>query len=468
MNAKVLRDWHADKEQKKQALGLLAHFVGDIHQPLHAGYPEDLGGNSIKVRFFGRVYLDAREQKKVNLRSVWDSLLIDRRMENLDDLSWEDYAERLNEEITDTNWRSWTDPATNSVARWADTSYQRARVNAYRDTNTAGRPSPDNRVRSNDDLQGAYYDQAVPIVERSLKEGGVRLAAILNAIYSGAGPIPFGDSTAIDLTTDHAVAPTAGGGTIRIATFNIQNLGKTKAGKPEVMATLVDIVRRYDVAAVQELSDISNTVPQIFLDKINDGGLHYNMLVSPRTGRQDDDKTSQEQYAFYFNTASIQPLDAGRLSDDGDDDLFQREPFLARFRAKAGNFTFVLITTHTAPQLAVEEIGALDDVMSWARTIYPDEGDFIALGDFNGSCNYASPADLNPLPIRGSNYRWLIPDDADTNLAAAQCAYDRIVTTTGANEDFAGTWSVDKAFTDKKISDHWPAWAEFFVNHDTE
>ncbi|KAH7426898.1 hypothetical protein KP509_10G021200 [Ceratopteris richardii] len=32
-----------------EALLFLAHFVGDIHQPLHVGFTSDLGGNSINV-----------------------------------------------------------------------------------------------------------------------------------------------------------------------------------------------------------------------------------------------------------------------------------------------------------------------------------------------------------------------------------------------------------------------------------
>jgi hypothetical protein len=32
----------------------LAHFVGDVHQPLHCGHTDDLGGNTIKVHWYRR------------------------------------------------------------------------------------------------------------------------------------------------------------------------------------------------------------------------------------------------------------------------------------------------------------------------------------------------------------------------------------------------------------------------------
>ena len=177
--------------------------------------------------------------------------------------------------------------------------------------------------------------------------------------------------------------------------------------------------------------------------------------------------SNRQKTAHSNRRGQIKPLDEGRLFFDGDEDLFQREPFMARFGVVEGNFTFVLITIHTAPQLAVAEIAGLDDVVKWARAAYELEDDFIVLGDFNASCSYASPASLNELAIRGDDYTWIVPDEADTNLASSQCAYDRIVITASTKEDFAGAWSVDQAFTDKKVSDHWPVWAEFYSNRDS-
>ncbi|EEE53800.1 hypothetical protein OsJ_00226 [Oryza sativa Japonica Group] len=35
-----------------ESLMFLAHFVGDVHQPLHVGFEEDEGGNTIKVHCY--------------------------------------------------------------------------------------------------------------------------------------------------------------------------------------------------------------------------------------------------------------------------------------------------------------------------------------------------------------------------------------------------------------------------------
>jgi nuclease S1 len=64
----VLKAPDAPRNEKRIAVRFVAHLVGDIHQPLHAGVAEDRGGNSIDVRFNGR---------KENLHSLWDTALIE-------------------------------------------------------------------------------------------------------------------------------------------------------------------------------------------------------------------------------------------------------------------------------------------------------------------------------------------------------------------------------------------------------
>ena len=55
-----------------EALAFLVHFVGDIHQPLHAGDHADRGGNDLKTTY--------GVMPGYNLHSVWDGLLADRAL----------------------------------------------------------------------------------------------------------------------------------------------------------------------------------------------------------------------------------------------------------------------------------------------------------------------------------------------------------------------------------------------------
>ena len=68
-------------------LRMLIHIVGDIHQPLHVGRLQDLGGNKIKVLWF---------KDSSNLHQVWDERLI-----NFQQLSYTEYATAINHTTED-------------------------------------------------------------------------------------------------------------------------------------------------------------------------------------------------------------------------------------------------------------------------------------------------------------------------------------------------------------------------------
>lgn len=64
----MLGNRHASDEDRAKALRYVVHLVGDAHQPLHAGYGDDKGGNTYQVRWRGR---------GSNLHHVWDTGLIE-------------------------------------------------------------------------------------------------------------------------------------------------------------------------------------------------------------------------------------------------------------------------------------------------------------------------------------------------------------------------------------------------------
>jgi endonuclease/exonuclease/phosphatase family metal-dependent hydrolase len=239
----------------------------------------------------------------------------------------------------------------------------------------------------------------------------------------------------------------------RIATFNIQNFGQSKMAKTDVVDTLAMIVRQFDIVAVQEISDISNQTAGAFLKVVNASGVRYKLSCSERTGAQPDDRKSAEQYAFYYDSKTVSLTEAALYPDVNDD--FQREPYVASFTRKADSLTFVVCTIHTAPKQAVEEIAALAKVAKWIPTHFKNAKMIIFCGDFNASCSYASPSELQALAIHKSPYYWVVPDNADTNLAKNACAYDRFVVTENLRS-YVGGWDVYRAFKSKKVSDHWP------------
>ncbi len=93
-------------------------------------------------------------------------------------------------------------------------------------------------------------------------------------------------------------------------------------------------------------------------------------------------------------------------------DLFQREPYVAEFESRNGNFDFVLITIHTDPDTATQEINDLPAVVENAKGRYQGEGDFIIMGDLNADCAYFYENGQSPL--RSSDYFWVIENSVDT------------------------------------------------------
>jgi len=251
--------------------------------------------------------------------------------------------------------------------------------------------------------------------------------------------------------------------TLTIASFNIQNFGKTKSGKPDVMEVLCEIVNDYEICAIQEVSDkTEQTIPN-FVRLL---GKEYAHLTGERVGRGD-----KEQYSFIYNTKTVEYLGKSYTYTDTND-FFSREPFVAYF--KSGNFDFVLINIHTQPDNATAEINALDDVVIDARKKFPNEEDFIVLGDYNADGSYFN--EKGECKLRKNEYTWIIPNEADTTVATSSNTYDRIVITTGCLEDYAQKWDVrnfQKEFKltqdeAKKISDHYPIWALFYRNKDSD
>jgi hypothetical protein len=168
----------------------------------------------------------------------------------------------------------------------------------------------------------------------------------------------------------------------------------------------------------------------------------------------------------------VEPVSSYTFPDP--QDMFHREPLIAAFKTKSGNFDFVLIVIHTDPDYATEEINALPLVVNDAQRHFPGEKDFILIGDMNSDCSYFNENIAGPL--KTADFNWLITDDMDTTIAKSDCTYDRIIITNGALEDYAGQKGVDyfdarfnmNPEQAKAVSDHYCVFAVFNTMNDTD
>lgn len=133
-------------DKKLLALKYVIHFVADIHQPLHAGYGDDRGGNSYQLQAFMR---------GSNLHAVWDTGLIRYLNQDADTL-----ASRLSKSAVPGTSYNPIDAAEESCRIVAKPSFY-----------------PDRLVDT------TYIEEYTPVMEQQLTIAGARLAVLLNGIF---------------------------------------------------------------------------------------------------------------------------------------------------------------------------------------------------------------------------------------------------------------------------------------------
>jgi endonuclease/exonuclease/phosphatase family metal-dependent hydrolase len=253
---------------------------------------------------------------------------------------------------------------------------------------------------------------------------------------------------------------------IKIVSFNIQIFGAAKMAKPEVAAILADIVSQADIAAIQEVRSAAPDPVEAFMALLP---ARYAYALGPREGRS----RSKEQYWVIYDTEKVTLLGEDTWADP--DDIYERNPQAVYFQT-AGQFDFILINNHIQPGNAAAEINALSLVSDYYRALW-DDGDILMVGDFNADGSYYDESLLAGVFPDGE-YRIIIPNTIDTTVAPSDNTYDRIIITFAATEDYANSFGVirfDELYdftrldiTPAQVSDHYPVWAEFFIDRDTD
>lgn len=141
--------------EKLQSLLFLSHFVGDLHQPLHVSYADDLGGNKTAVYFL---------KQPANLHGVWDSGL-------LRQLGYDKNDQLLQQKFADVSPRKIRSWQQGDALKWANESLKQTR-----------------KVYQNYRPGMLLDEQAVvrdgPVVEQRMLQAGVRLAWLLDTLLA--------------------------------------------------------------------------------------------------------------------------------------------------------------------------------------------------------------------------------------------------------------------------------------------
>jgi hypothetical protein len=139
-------------ETKQLYIRLLIHIIGDIHQPMHLGRPDDRGGNGVKVKWFS---------EDANLHQVWDERLI-----GFQELSYTEYAAYINH-TTLAQRKTWQ---AQTLPQWIYDTYTLTEK-VYAGT------------KADERLDYLYNFKFIAPLNDQLVKGGVHLAGVLNDIF---------------------------------------------------------------------------------------------------------------------------------------------------------------------------------------------------------------------------------------------------------------------------------------------
>jgi hypothetical protein len=143
----------ADPDRHWRAFAWLCHLVADLHQPLHAGFRDDRGGNQVYVDYRGETY---------DLHEFWDGALAQERYAGSGPLS---AAPDI------PAWRP------EQVAAWTDESHALAETVAYPPDFVDG-------MEIDDD----FADRSWALSLAQWQTAAGRLAAILDVVLAPTAP----------------------------------------------------------------------------------------------------------------------------------------------------------------------------------------------------------------------------------------------------------------------------------------
>jgi hypothetical protein len=184
--------------QRGESLKFLAHFVGDIHQPLHVGFKRDYGGNKIKGSFLG---------KPTNLHSVWDFDVLAKRLQtDFKQDGMKGFAAHLAARIKKqparaSAWVRCKQPAEATSMQTSSCPVEWAKESAVLASQIGYKDRTGKVIKQGFQFGEADYVALVPLIDHQLMKGGARLAAVLDSALKCNG---------VEKASRYIVQPAAG------------------------------------------------------------------------------------------------------------------------------------------------------------------------------------------------------------------------------------------------------------------
>jgi S1/P1 Nuclease len=239
----ILRDHSSSAQARADALRFVIHFVGDLHQPLHATTNDDRGGNCLPVAFFGHEPEEINREKedyRPNLHGVWDTDILEKLSHGETPQEFANELEaRFQKQIA--TWQS--EPI--DIPAWAWESHQLAEETTYgrlpkrvaierpREVNSC---ADDDHISTrmltlHEELGDEYVEAARQVVAQQLMKAAIRLAKLLNA---PGGVTSVGLEAPLPRRHDPSTQAKMRGATI-VASDSMTNLGVSTPSFPHVI-----------------------------------------------------------------------------------------------------------------------------------------------------------------------------------------------------------------------------------------
>ncbi len=259
-------------DERRMALQFVLHFVGDLHQPLHASDDHDSGANNKNATATG---IPAG-----NLHHYWDTEFVLRIGSDPATV-----AQQLIGQITDAQASTWRQ---GTVADWAQESFGISRDHAY---GLLPQPGSNGKYA----LSQAYVDDAVQVATTQLQKAGVRLAMVLNQALGAtttvactdamrAGAIPSINSLAgISITSSET---TSSANTTGLHLFFQSALSADPSDPSGLPVAFQTLLRQAGWQVVAVSATANSYVSRWTLQVTGCGALTGSLRLLPRTGPQ--------------------------------------------------------------------------------------------------------------------------------------------------------------------------------------
>lgn len=250
-------------------------------------------------------------------------------------------------------------------------------------------------------------------------------------------------------------------GSIKIVSWNIQHLGRTKTDS--IIYEIANILRHYDIVAIQEVVAKDPAGAQAvarIADELNRMGFQWDYQVSDPT--KSPSVYISERYAFLWKPSRVQIVNRAFLDSELEDLCF-REPFVAKFKQKGRDDFFYIMNYHSRKHKdkPEEEIIHFIDYPSRLKT-----NKIIIAGDFNLSETHEVWRPFYRLGFQSAlkkqrtTLKWKCQDENYVNHSIDNFYFDSGIQMISSRKiDFVG--SCRNLPYARKISDHLPVVLEF-------